>query len=223
SDLAGLQVDEELAALFLLGLLEPGTAREHHIVAVLVELDDLRLELAADVGLQVTDAPQLDEGGGEEAAQADVKDQSTLHDLDDRAAHDAALLADLLDRPPGPLVLGALLGKDETAFLVLLLQDERLDLVADRDDLVRVDVVADRELTGRDHALGLEADVEEDLVAVDLHDRASHDVAVVELDDGGVDRVVEGKGAEVILDHLDGRITPVCVDGADRRRGGRGF
>ena len=37
-------------------------------------------------------------------------------------------------------------------------------------DLVRVDVVADRQLLGRDDALGLEADVEQHFVAVDLDD-----------------------------------------------------
>ena len=79
---------------------------------------------------------------------------------------------DLLDRAPGPLVLGPLLGEDQPAFLVLLLEDEGLDLVAQRDDLVRVDVVADRQLAGRDDALGLEADVEQDLVLVDLDDGA---------------------------------------------------
>ena len=42
-----------------------------------------------------------------------------------------------------------------------------------------------------DDAFGLEADVEEDLVLVDLHHRALDDVAVVELDDGGVDGVFE--------------------------------
>ena len=56
-------------------------------------------------------------------------------------------------------------------------------------DLVGVDVVADRELARRDDAFGLEADVEQHLVAVDLDDRAGDDVAVVELDDRGVDRV----------------------------------
>ena len=83
-------------------------------------------------------------------------------------------------------------------FLVLLLEHERLDLVAERDDLVRVDVVADRQLAGRDHALGLEADVEEDLVLVDLDDRALDDVAVFELDDGAGDGVLEGHAAEVV-------------------------
>ena len=90
--LAGLEVVEELFALFLLGLLEPGPAGQHDVVAVLVELDDLGLELLADVGLEVADPAQLDERGGQEAAQADVDDEAALDDLDDRALDDALVL-----------------------------------------------------------------------------------------------------------------------------------
>ena len=63
-----------------------------------------------------------------------------------------------------------------------------------------VDVVADRELAGRDDALGLVADVEQDLVAVDLDDLAGHDVTVVELDDRGIHRIGEGLRPEVVED-----------------------
>ena len=51
-----------------------------------------------------------------------------------------------LDRAPRALVLRALLGEDQAAVLVLLLEDERFELLAERHDLVRVDVVADRQL-----------------------------------------------------------------------------
>ena len=59
--LARLEVREEVAALLLLGLFEPGATREHHVVAVAVELDDLRLDGLADVGLELAHAAQLDE------------------------------------------------------------------------------------------------------------------------------------------------------------------
>ena len=170
ADLALAELLEEGRADLGLGLLEPRTARQDHVVAVLVELDDLGLDLLADVRLEVADAAHLDEGGGEEAAQADVEDEPTLDDLDDGAGDDAVLLLDLLDRAPGALVLRALLGQDQAAFLVLLLEDQGLDLVADLDDLVGVDVVLDGQLARGDDALGLVADVEQDLVAVDLDD-----------------------------------------------------
>ena len=122
---------------------------------------------------------------------------------------DAFLLLDLLDRAPGALVLRALLREDEPAVLVLLGEDEGLELLVEVDDVVGVDVVADRELARRDDAFRLVADVEEDLVAVDLDDLAGDDVTVVELDDRGVDGVGERVAAEVVED--DGIVLSVVV------------
>ena len=131
-DLARLEVGEELVALLALGLLEVRTTREHDVVAVLVELDDLALDRLADVRLQVAHAAQVDQRRGQEAAQADVEDEPALDDLDDRTGDDALLVLDLLDRAPRALVLRALLGQDQPTVLVLLLEDERLELLAER-------------------------------------------------------------------------------------------
>ena len=59
--LARLEVGEELVPLLALGLLEVGPTRQHDVVAILVELDDLGLEGLADERSQVPDAPQVDE------------------------------------------------------------------------------------------------------------------------------------------------------------------
>ena len=67
----------------------------------------------------------------------------------------------------------------------------------------------DGQLTSENDALGLVADVQEDLVAVDLDDGALDDVAVIEVLDGLVD------GGEDLLGRAD------VVDG-DRGRAGRG-
>ena len=152
----------------------------HDVVAVLVELEDLGLDLLAEVRREVADAAQLDERRRQEAAEADVDDQAALDDLDDRTGDDAVVILDLLDVTPCALVLGALLGQDEAAFFVLLLENEGFDQVADLDDLGGVDVVLDREFAGGDDTLGLVADVEEDLVAVDLDDGSFDEVSVVE-------------------------------------------
>ena len=124
-------------------LLEPGAPGQHHVVAVLVQLDDLGFDLLAHVRLQVVDPAHLHQRGGQEAAQPDVQDQAALDDLDHRAGDHAVLFLDLLDRAPGALVLGALLGQDQAALLVLLLQDKGLDVLAGLDDVMRVDVVLD--------------------------------------------------------------------------------
>ena len=181
ADLALVQVVEEVRARLRLGLLEQRTAREHDVVAVLVELEDLRLDLLTQVRGQVTDAAQLDQRCGEESAQADVDDESTLDDLDHGTGDNTVVLLDLLDVAPRTLVLGTLLREDEAAFLVLLLENQRLDLVADVDNLVGVDVVLDGKFARGDDALGLVSDVEEHLVAVDLDDGALDERAVVEV------------------------------------------
>ena len=81
-----------------------------------------------------------------------------------------------------------------------------LDVVADGDHLSGVDVVLDGELAGGDHTLGLVADVEQHLVAVDLDDGALDDVAVVEVLDGLVDGGEERLfGADVVDGDLGAR------------------
>ena len=208
ADGALLQLVEELAAHLGLRLLQPGAARQHHVVAVLVELDDLGLDLLADVRLQIADAAHLDQRRGQEAAQADVEDQAALDDLDDGALDGLVLLLELFDGAPGALVLRALLGQDQAAFLVLLGEDQGFDLIADGHNLIGVDVVLDGELAGRDDAFGLVTDVEQDFVTVNLDDGPFDDVAIVEVFDGFVD------GGEKVLGRAD------VVDGYLRRGDG---
>ena len=90
------------------------------------------------------------------------------------------------------------------------------------DDLGGVDVVADGELPNRDHTLGLEADVEQDLVAVDLDHRALDQVPVVELDDGPGHRVLERRPAEVVLGDRTGCVHTVLVEAPHRFGGEQG-
>src|SRR5690606_8556055 len=121
ANLALGEVVEEGGAALRLGLLEQGATRQHNVVAVLVELEDLGLDLLPEVRGQVANAAQLDERRGEEPAKADVNDESTLDDLDDGTGDHAVVGLDLLDVSPGALVLGALLGEDEATLFVFLL------------------------------------------------------------------------------------------------------
>ena len=86
------------------------------------------------------------------------------------------------------------------------MQHQRLDAIPEVDDLVRVDVVANRQFAGRDHPFGLEADVQQDLVLVDLDDGPGHDVAVLELHNGAGDSVLERRAIQVVGDHLAGLV-----------------
>ena len=126
---------------------------------------------------------------------------------------DTVVLLDLLHVAPGTLVLGALLRQDQSAFLVLLLENEGLDAVAHVDDVIGVDVVLDGKLARGDDTLGLVSDVEENLVAVDLHDVAVNDVAVVEELQSLFDRGKEVFRRSDVVDRdlLGGRVVVALV------------
>ena len=148
-DEAGLQAVEDLLALLLALLLEHRAAREHDVVARAVELDDLALDRLVQELVEVRDAADVDQRRGQEAAHAEVDDQAALDDLDDGAVDRLAGLGGGLDAAPGLLEAGALLGQDQAAVLVLLGEDQRVDLLAELDLVVRVDGLADRELVAR--------------------------------------------------------------------------
>ena len=59
--LALFELVEEGGANLRLGLLKPCTAGEHHVVAVLIKLNDLRFKLLTNVGCEVTDASHLNQ------------------------------------------------------------------------------------------------------------------------------------------------------------------
>ena len=185
-DVARLEAVEDLLPLLLALLLEHGAAREHDVVPRAVQLDDLAAELLAEELVQVLHAADVDERRGQEAAHAQIEDQPALDDLDHAAVDRLAGLGGALDGLPRELEPRALLREDEPPFGVLLREHQRVDLVAERDLVGRVDRAADRQLGDRDDALGLVADVDEDLVLVHAHDRAVDDFALVDLREGRV-------------------------------------
>ena len=212
TDLTLFELVEERGANLRLGLLEPGTAGEDHVVAVLVQLDDLGFDFLADVRSQIAHAAHFDQRCRQEAAQTDVQDEPTLDHLDDGTGDDAVLFLDLFDVAPGALVLCALLGQDQTAFLVLLGEDEGLDVVTDGDNVARINIVLDGKFAGRNDTLGLITDVEQDFVAVDLDDGALNEVSIVEVLDGGVDSCEEVFSGTDVVDR-DLRGTGLLVGG----------
>src|SRR3954452_3696574 len=171
-DVARLEAVEDLLANLLALLLEDGAAGEDHVVPRAVELDDLALDGGVQVLVEVGHAADVDERGGQEAAHPEVEDEAALDDLDDGAGDGLAGLGGGLDRAPGLLEAGLLLGQDQPAVLVLLGEDEGVHLLAELDLVVRVDRLADGQLVDRDDPFGLVADVDQDLVVVDPDDVA---------------------------------------------------
>ena len=206
------QLGEDLGALVLAAFLKQHATGQDNVVAVAVHLDDAGLDLGVQVHVQVLDATQVDQRRRQEAAQADVQDQAALDNLDNLAGDGLAGLELLLNADPGALVLGTLLGQDQTAILVLLLQDQSLDLVAEIDDLGRIGVLTDGQLADGHNALGLESDVHQHLVVLDLDNRAVDQVALVELGQRAVDHLIHLIVGDV-LEVDDGRVLDVGQNG----------
>src|SRR5712691_8846681 len=137
-DVARVELVEDCLAHLLALVLEDSATREHDVVARAVELDDLAAKLLAEILVEILHAANVDERRGQEAAHAEVEDETTLHDLDDATSDGLALFVRLLDRLPGELEARALLREDQPAFGVLFRHDERGDLVADRNLVGRV-------------------------------------------------------------------------------------
>jgi hypothetical protein len=195
--LTRLQTVEDPLAVLLALLLEHGATRQHDVVAAAIELDHLALDRLAHVLVEVRHAADVDERCRQKAAHTQVDDQAALDDLDDSARDRLAGLGGGLDATPGLLEPSALLGQDQTAVLVLLGEDQRVDLFAERNLVGGIDRLADRQLARGDDALGLVTDVDQDLVVVDAHDVAGDDVA---LGEGVQRRVIVGDDLTVDLE-----------------------
>ncbi len=163
---------EDFSALVLAAFLKQHTTGQNDVVAVAIHLDDASFDLRAEVHVEILHAAKVDQRRGEEATKTDVEDEAALDDFDNLARNNFAGLELLFDADPGTLVLGALLGKDQTAVLVLLLENESFDLIAESDDIGRIGILADGQLAGRDNAFALESDINENFVALDLDNGA---------------------------------------------------
>ena len=193
------QLPEKLRTNLALRLLQPRPPGQDHIIPILVQLDDLRFQLAAHIRLQIPHPPHLHQRRRQEPTQPDVEDQTTLHHLDHRARNHPILILDPLNRAPRPLILRALLRQNQTTFLVLLLQNKRLHPVPDPHDLIRIHIVLDRQLPGRDYPLRLIPNIQQHLIPVDLDDRPLNNVPIIEILDRLIDRRQEILGRTNII------------------------
>src|SRR6266540_2443000 len=185
-DVAGIELVEDALALVLALLLEHCPAGEDDVVAGAIQLDHLAAQLLAEELVEVLDAADVDERRRQEAAHAEVEDQTALHHLDHPAVDGLAGLGGGLDALPRELEARPLLREDQPALGVLLREHERVDLLAERDLVRRIDRATDRKLGSRDDPLRLVTDVDEHLVLVHAHDRAVHDLPLVDLGERGL-------------------------------------
>ena len=125
----------------------------------------------ADVAVEVAHGANLNLRAGQERLDADVDREAALDARDDHALDRSLGVGSLFELVPH-LVTQRLLVADEIAAFLLLALDDDLDDVADV-ELGRAGVVDD--LIQRNETLGLEADVDDDVLVRDLDDGAGDD------------------------------------------------
>jgi len=172
ADVAGDHFAEELRALVAAFGLDEFSARQHDVLAVLVDFDNLEFVGVAHERLEILRRDHVNLRRWQKRLDADIDDQPALdHGLD--LAHDAAaFVADREDAVPVFLELRLLVREDDGAFLVFELLDEHVNFRADLDG-----IVVDKFIVG-DHALALVADVHEDFFRTDFDDDTFDDLAL---------------------------------------------
>ena len=219
ADFAHLEVVEELVAGLLLVLLQVGATRQDHVVAVLVEFDDLAVHGLADVGARsrTRRSSTSDAGRKPRRPMSTMRPPLTTSMTGPDTTASASFLASM--SPQARSYCARFFDSSRRPSLSSLVSTRASTRLTERDDLGRVDVVADAQLTSEDHALGLVADVEQHLVLVDLDHGAVDELAVLDGDHGAVDRIGE-RHAEVVGDDLAGGVRALFVEGS-HRVGGR--
>ena len=174
-DIAFLEVVEELRALGAVFLLDDRATRHDHVVAALVELDDLEFEFLAFEVARVAHRAHVHERTGQERADVvEFDGESALDAAIDDALDDLALGEGLLEAGPGAGALRFLARQPRLARTVLDGIQRHLDLLADDDFHFPVFVP---ELFRRNHRLGLQPDADDHDIRIDVDDDAGKDLA----------------------------------------------
>src|SRR6185437_4383327 len=152
-------------------------ARDHHIAALLVELDDADADLLPHEGIDVAHRADIELRAGQEGLHADVAGQPALDPVHDAPLHDGRLLVGMLELVPQAQPGGLFVGEAQAALAALVLDDDINDVAGVH---LRHAIGVDK-LAQADHAFRLLADVHHHVFAIDLEHGALEHLALVDL------------------------------------------
>ena len=171
TDLADLQAVERLALQLLALLLDHLAAGDDDVAALFVDLEDDRVDVAADPVADLAGPADVDLAGGEEDGHADVDQQAALDLLGDLAGDRVALLLGLHDGFPVDDAISLALADLHQTGVAFDVFEEDLDFVAD------LDVLGFVEFAALEDAFALEAQLDDEIVAGHRADAALDDRA----------------------------------------------
>ena len=170
-----LHFAQQLAARLAEGLFEEFTARNDDVAAVLIDLDDLDVELFADVIVHIVHRTHVELRTGQEGREAfDIDHDAALDAVAHETFDNIAFAVFGRDAVPGLDRVGLFEAEFRHVVAVFDLFEIDVDLVADRD------FIELEELRCRNEALGFVADVHERAVRTLRDNRTFNDLALVE-------------------------------------------
>ena len=129
-DVAGLGGIHETAALVGAFLLNEFAAREHHVLAVVVDFDDFKFVRISNKLMEILWRNDVNLRAGQECLNPDVHRQAALDHRAHLALDDPTVVEDLNDLLPVLAVRGAFLRKDDHPLVVFQTAQQYFDLVA---------------------------------------------------------------------------------------------
>ncbi len=161
-----------MGALFRALLLDQFTARQHDVLPLLIDFDDLELVTIADELREVPRRNDINLRRRQKRLDADVDDQAALDDGLHLAGDAPALFANRENLVPILLELRLLVREDDRALLVFKLLDEHINLVAD------LDGVGVNKFIRGDDAFAFVTDVHQNFLGADFDDLAFDNFAL---------------------------------------------
>ena len=172
ADVAGRHFAEELRALLVAFGLDEFAAREHDVLAVLIDFDNLEFVAVADEAREILRRDHVNLRRGQKRLDADIDHKAAFDDRLDLAHDAAAFVANRENLVPVFLELGLLVRQLDGALLVFELLDEDINDVADLDGLHV------GKFDAGDGAFAFVADVHQNFLGADFDDGAFDNFAL---------------------------------------------